>query len=96
MSQKRVKRERRLLREMLKDLGPIVDSAMFELDDEPEMFGKWISAAFVVRSVAPEIPLEELLPNRLDETIAKIDKQHFFKDPSQHMEAALPKIEDTP
>lgn len=91
MSEKKIKRERKMIQEMQQLAGPILPilpDAFIQIGDEgPELFAQWISIALTINEVKPDLPLDKLLPDVLDETIAEIGPE---------LEEMLSQIEDTP
>jgi hypothetical protein len=70
MSHKQSKRDRKIQRELLREIEPIAAQAAYQLKREgPEMFAKWAAIAAQARLLMPELPLKEFLPDKLDETL---------------------------
>lgn len=69
MSGKRAKRERKMFKELDK-LLPIMEEAQEQLDHDEELIAKWATVAVVMHNLEPSLPLQNLLPDVLDKTIA--------------------------
>lgn len=91
MSGKQVKRERKMIRglqELAGPLLPIIPDALMQIGEEgPDLFAKWISIALSINEFKPDLPLQKLLPNVLDKTIAEMGPE---------IEEMMSQIEDTP
>lgn len=83
MSHKKAKQQRRFLRNLLNQLNPIADRALEEVNGNFDMYDKWASVAIGARLLSPQTPLEEFLPNRLDETLSRI-RSDMYLNPEQY------------
>jgi len=73
MSGKRVKRERKVVKEtmgIMAPLAPILAEAAEDLES-PESFQQWSMLALAFHLYKPNVPLEFLLPSELGDTLRR-------------------------
>jgi hypothetical protein len=80
MSGKRAKQERKALRELIGPLVPVMEQALNEMHGDASLLTKWVAMASVIKQLNPDIPLEQLLPNSLENTIGKYNPDLLIED----------------
>ena len=75
MSGKKAKQRRREIRNLFGPLKSVTERALQEANGNVDLFLKWAAMASVIKKMNPDIPVDQLLPSSLENTIQKYNPE---------------------